>query len=540
MNEKNSEKDTAHADPDRRSDHSRTERGVSVHNLTVKAGTRTLLQDTNAEFSSEQITIIVGPSGVGKSILMRIIAGLLGSKGKDGIHFQGQVQVDGSPVKPGSVGVVFQSFALFDELSPKANVAFASDHSRGKRIASEKLLEQLNVPKDVPTSRLSGGQRQRLAIARSLAFNPPVILYDEPTSGLDPSTGRQVASLIRDTHNEYQKTSIIVTHDYETLVPIADRVIVLDPSKQELREVPREQWEQLEKLLAPMATTVNEKADQDANRQSPRWAQWLSGFFEGTTRCLEAFLIGLLSLLPVWRSPKWGLRYLAHYARLVAGPTAWFYLIMAGVIVGFVTTHFTFQFLPYAKYTEPLLDDNLLLAIGFTLYRIFVPIIATVLIAARCGAAVTSDVGGKQFGNQNDALLTFGTTSRSYLFTPIMISFLIGTPILTLIAFFAAKYTSLIAYVTTHPVQGPDYWDSMFHQKLRVLGETFYYGTGWLLFKLVCCGFGTGVISYYQGIRNKNSTSDVSRSVTATILWATLYVLAVHFAFAFFEFEAIE
>ena len=214
--------------------------------------------------------------------------------------------------------------------------------------------------------------------------------------------------------------------------------------------------------------------------------------------------------------------------------------MMAGIIVGFVTTHFTFQFLPYSSYSEPLLVDNLLLAIGFTLFRIFVPIIATVLIAARCGAAVTSDVGGKQYGHQNDALHTFGVSPRSYLFSSVMISFLVGTPVLTLISFWAARYTSLIAYVSSHPVEGPDYWDFHFHEKLSVLGSTFYAGTGWLLLKLVCCGFGIAVISYYQGVRQKNSTSDVSRCVTATILWATLFVLTVHFVFAFFEFRAIE
>ncbi len=513
--------------------------GIQLSDLSITAGNRELLNDANATFNPGEITIIVGPSGVGKSILLRIIAGLLGHHGHDGIQYSGTVTIDSKPVRHGAVGVVFQAFALFDELSPRNNIRFARDHDHGKGSASiDELTSQLKIPTNVPTSRLSGGQRQRLAIARALAFNPPAILFDEPTSGLDPSTGRQVAQLIRDTHDKFQKTSVIVTHDYETLVPIADRVIVLNPSNKSLEEVPREKWEELETLLAPMSKTVTLR-DEETESAENILSRSATGFFGGTTRCVESVLLGAASLLPIWKSLKWGARYLAHYARLIAGPTAWFYLMMAGIIVGFVTTHFTFQFLPFGSYTEPLLDDDLLLAIGFALYRIFVPIIATVLIAARCGAAVTSDVGSKQYGNQNDALLTFGVKPRSYLLTPIMFSFLIGTPFLTLIAFMAAKYTSLIAFTVTHPHHGPDFWDFHFHRRLRTLGQPLYDGTGWLMLKLVSCGFGIAIISYFQGKRSKNSTTDVSRSVTATILWATLFVLTIHFIFAFFEFKAI-
>ncbi|MGB0411464.1 MAG: ATP-binding cassette domain-containing protein, partial [Pikeienuella sp.] len=108
----------------------------------------------------------------------------------------------------GQTGVVFQSFALFDELSPVNNLGFAQSCG-GSQATSDppsEILNQLRVPTSVPTSRLSGGQRQRLAIARTLAYNPSAILYDEPTSGLDPETGKQVASLIRDTHDQYAKT----------------------------------------------------------------------------------------------------------------------------------------------------------------------------------------------------------------------------------------------------------------------------------------------------------------------------------------------
>ncbi|MDG2011877.1 MAG: ABC transporter permease, partial [Pirellulaceae bacterium] len=256
-----------------------------------------------------------------------------------------------------------------------------------------------------------------------------------------------------------------------------------------------------------------------------------------TTRCAENIVLGLLSFLPIWKSPKWGLRYLVHYMRLVFGPTAWFYLMMAGMITGFVTTYYIFQFLPFALYTEPLLVDDLLSATGFSLYRIFVPVLATVLIAARCGAAVTADVGSKRYSNQIDALKTFGVNPRYYLLTPILFSFLVGVPLLTLIAFFTARYTSLLTFTLTHEVHGPDYWDRHFHNGLDMVNQFWYYGTDWLFAKLLCCAIGTALISYHIGLRPKFSSSDVSKSVTGTILWSTLFVLVVHFCFAFFEFR---
>jgi ABC-type transporter Mla maintaining outer membrane lipid asymmetry ATPase subunit MlaF/ABC-type transporter Mla maintaining outer membrane lipid asymmetry permease subunit MlaE len=475
---------------------------------------------------------------VGKSVLMKIIAGLV-PRDHESIHYQGQIHLGSERRRRGDFGVVFQAFALFDELSPTANVQFAIDHSDSPTGDSPaELLEQLNVPTDVRTVLLSGGQRQRLAIARALAYNPPAILYDEPTSGLDPENSRRVGELIRDTQSRHGKTSLVVTHDYESLVAIADAVFILNPIEKRLEEVPRDQWSQLHQRLQPMAMVAARKADDWSIGQSGlgllRKAEKL---MVATTRTVENAVLGLASTLPVWKSPKWGFRYLLHFLRLVCGPTAWFYLTMAGVITGFVTTWYIFQFLPYARYTEPLLVDDLLSATGFSLYRIFVPILATVLIAARCGAAVTADIGSKQYSSQIDALRTFGVGERQYLLSPIMISFFFGVPFLVLIAFITARLTSVVTFAISHPDHGPDYWYQHFHRGLHVVNQWWYYGSGWLLAKVCTCAAGIGLISYYVGIRPKFSSNDVSRSVTATILWSTLYVLIVHFGFAFVEFN---
>ena len=514
---------------------------IRLCDLTVTAGRRTLLSHVNASFSASQISLVVGPSGVGKSILLKIISGLIDGR-SDGIRMHGKVLFGDEPTACGKAGVVFQSFALLDELTPLQNVDFARQ-AGGRNITgrtAEEWLAELNGPTDVPTARLSGGQRQRLALARTLANDPPVILYDEPTSGLDPATARRVADLIKATHDKHRKTSVIVTHDYLSLLPIADRVYLFDSEKKQLVELSREHWSDLEERLEPLSRQSMDSGLKEESGPITMWrlaVQGVSNFFESTSDIILCGLIALASLVPTWRSVKWGLRFSWHYFLLVSGPTAIAYLFMAGLINGFVTTYFTFEFFPFAVFTEPLLIENLLEAIGFATYRIFSPILACILIAARCGAAITADVGGRQYGNQIEAMSTLGASPRAYLLTPIMWAFIAGVPILCFVSFYASKLASVLSFSWSHPERGPDFWDNNFHLRLAMIDQFTYFGFSWLFAKITVSGLGIAAIAYFRGRTPKLSPSDVSRSVTSTILWGTLYVLVVHYVFALFEFE---
>ena len=522
---------------------------IQLRDFCLSAGGNSLLKNGSAGFPAGKLTLVLGCSGVGKSLLLRILAGLI-DQNHSAIRYSGAIEFRTGASRSTErnhlehpVAVVFQSFALFDELSPSENIEIAIEHSTSRKVnrhdakkAAGQLLHDLGVPGDRPTSVLSGGQQQRLAISRAISMQTDVVLYDEPTSGLDNNTARQVADLIRETQKKFERTSIIVTHDYAALRHIADHVVLLNHHTQTLQEVPREQWSQLSELLGqpPQVDTVAATTVSGLKRI----ALTVQTAMSATGEFVEQLLFLPVAMLPLWKSFRWGSRITWHYLNLVAGWSAWFYISIAGMIIGFVAQDFIFRYLPFRQYTEPLLIENLLHATGFSLYRFLVPILCTILIAARSGAAVAADVGSKVYGNQLDAMRTIGMDPWRSVRTPILYAFLVGTPLLTFLCYAVASLTAAVAFLATHANEGIAFWDAHFHKELRLPGTVFYKGTGWLVAKLLTCAVGIAMISWKCGAAPKQSAPDISKGVTRTILWSTLFTLVTHFVFSFFEFTA--
>ncbi|MFM8476167.1 MAG: ATP-binding cassette domain-containing protein, partial [Planctomycetaceae bacterium] len=169
---------------------------LQITDFNLSVGSRPLLQHAAATFHPGELTLILGCSGIGKSLFLRILAGLI-PQDHPTIRWSGNLQffdstapAPSTPAHRPNPAVVFQNFALLDELSPAENVRIAIDHSpnqplppAARHTAALALLSELRVPTDRPVSVLSGGQQQRLAIARAIAPNSHMILYDEPTSG---------------------------------------------------------------------------------------------------------------------------------------------------------------------------------------------------------------------------------------------------------------------------------------------------------------------------------------------------------------------
>ncbi|MDA8743761.1 ABC transporter permease [Rubripirellula amarantea] len=512
--------------------------------LEIKLHRDYLLRSTNLTIAAGEITVIVGASGAGKSVLLQTLAGLVSRTG-DAINWSGEIAI-GSANERSRVGIVFQQFALFDELSPTENVQFAIDHRKDKSQApsstAPEWLGLLGIPSRTPTSSLSGGQKQRLAIARTLAGDPDVVLYDEPSSGLDAATGREVAKLIRQTHDRFGRTSVIVTHDYETMLDIADHVLFLDPKTQSLVNIPRSEFASVANRI--VSVSRSEGVADSEFRATQSWGNAIRGLVDRFFIQLGQVTLTAVSLpwtlRPTFPTIRWALRFFLHYLRLVGGASAWAYLIIAGLIVGFTTTYFTLRFLPFRTYTQPLLIDELLASIGFALYRVLVPVLATVLIAARCGAAVAADVGVKRYGGSIDAMKTFQATPRSYLLVPIAAAFLVATPVLETLAYVFARMISAVTFSMMHEEIGVHFWRQHFDRRVVPYGGWIPVGFGWVTMKNLACGVASGVIGYYRGLSPKQSARDVSDAITSTVLWSTLCVLVIHFAVALFEFKSID
>ncbi len=202
---------------------------VAVRGLTHRFGPKTVLADITFEVAPGEILALMGSSGGGKTTLLRCVSGLI--RPTQGTVMVGDVDAIAEPEKARlQMGMVFQQAALFDYMDVRGNILFGVHRKFGKQKGEESLvqdtLDQVGL-KDVEhllPSELSGGMRKRVGIARALALKPAVLLYDEPTTGLDPITTYTIDELISGVRERLGVTSLVVSHDVNSVVRIADRV----------------------------------------------------------------------------------------------------------------------------------------------------------------------------------------------------------------------------------------------------------------------------------------------------------------------------
>ena len=217
---------------------------IDVNSISKQFGDFSALEDVSLEVPEGSLTALLGPSGSGKSTLLRIIAGLetpdVGTVLMDGTDVSGV-----RPQKRG-IGFVFQHYAAFTHMSVRENVAFGlkiRKRSRDEiRTRVDELLALVGLTKwsEQRPSQLSGGQRQRMALARALAVAPRVLLLDEPFGALDATVRAELRAWLRRLHDEQGVTTVLVTHDQEEAMEVADRIAVMSAGKIEQVGPPRE------------------------------------------------------------------------------------------------------------------------------------------------------------------------------------------------------------------------------------------------------------------------------------------------------------
>ena len=208
---------------------------IEISHVGKRFGEFVALDDVTVSIPTGQLTALLGPSGGGKSTLLRIIAGLDQAD-------EGAVEIEGIdatylPPQKRNVGFVFQHYAAFKHMTVRRNVSFGLEIRRRPkdevRRRVDELLELVHLEQFAERlpSQLSGGQRQRMALARALAVEPTVLLLDEPFGALDAKVRKELRDWLRRLHDEVQVTTVFVTHDQEEALEVADEIVVINDGR---------------------------------------------------------------------------------------------------------------------------------------------------------------------------------------------------------------------------------------------------------------------------------------------------------------------
>ena len=221
---------------------------IETRGIVKRFGDFTALDGVSVDVPAGSLTALLGPSGSGKSTLLRVIAGL--ERADEGVVCLEGQDVTNVPPQERGVGFVFQHYAAFKHMTVWENVAFGLKIRRCPRAEVKQrvseLLELVQLARlgDRYPAQLSGGQRQRMGLARALAVDPKVLLLDEPFGALDARVRKELRTWLRRLHDETHTTTVIVTHDQEEAMDVADRVVVMNGGRIEQIAPPRELYDQ--------------------------------------------------------------------------------------------------------------------------------------------------------------------------------------------------------------------------------------------------------------------------------------------------------
>ncbi len=236
---------------------------LSIRNITKKFGGITVLDDISIQIGKGELVCVLGPSGCGKSTLLRIVAGL--EQADNGTVFVDGQDYTSFPPSRRNMGIVFQSYALFPNMTVRQNIEYGLKRkTHGGKAGIDKIVSDvvrlvgLAEHIDKYPRQLSGGQQQRTALARVLALTPDFLLLDEPLSALDAKVRQQLRGEIRSLQRKLGITTIMVTHDQEEALTMADKIVVMNQAVIEQIGTPEDIYENPETpFVADFVGTIN-------------------------------------------------------------------------------------------------------------------------------------------------------------------------------------------------------------------------------------------------------------------------------------------
>jgi ABC-type transporter Mla maintaining outer membrane lipid asymmetry permease subunit MlaE len=375
----------------------------------------------------------------------------------------------------------------------------------------------------------SGGEGVRVALARTLLRGAGVLVYDEPTTGLDPVNAAQVVEAIRASH---RRLSLIITHDYAVFEGCVDMILFLDPVQRRIRTLqpgPDAMRILHEALVAGRAPQA-EAAAHGRGLAGRVFAGWRS-LALGTTEVLQDWcsLLTTPSALLRLAHPLHGPRMRQALARDVA-PGVMLFVGLSAMLVAVTGTYFLFERLPKRIWTEPIIQDDLVAGLGLILVRVGLPLMVSVLLAAKLGASAAAHLGHMSLTRQLDALDLLRVPRRTHLLLPTAAGQWVAAWLGTAVSVALAYVASLSVFLLMHPGYSVRYFYAAFVKELDA--EIVI----WVLAKTAVSAVGVAAVAYRIGTQRKRAPEQVIRGIHNTLLRALLLVLAIHALFAFLEF----
>lgn len=490
---------------------------VTLRGVSKGFGGKTILDRVDLDLLAGQITVVVGPSGGGKSVLLDLILGLL--------------QPDAGSVRvSGAVGMVFQDGALFDDLTVGENLAFPARRRPDAEALVRQAAEAVGLAPGhlaARPSQLSGGLRKRAAIARALVQGAPILLYDEPTAGLDAASGTKIGHAILATRRaQSEQSALVVTHDYALVAQIADEVLYLDPTEHRL--VPLFTPAQLEALGEQTDPTrvaaVRQGLEAHFAAADPPPSEPGTdrpGLLQRTGEALARGASGVKALTGL-RPPSGG----ALLRRLwELGVTSAPAVAASGLVLGLVSA------LQIGQALDGTLGDMdpLPALLGVVMCHHVGPLYTGLLLAGRVGARVASEVGVKTYLRQGDALDTFDVTPEAHWLSPMALAAVLAFPLLALLL---EAFGLLGGFITFIGIYGQN--TAGFEHTVLADVELGPLLQG--LARAAVCGLVVVTLAYNAGRAARRGSDAVGRGTTRAVVSGLLGVILVELVFGLATF----